>query len=303
MLIDSHIHLTHPLFRGQFPYVALQNGEFVAQPGGTRETVIARIKDAGVAHCVEPAIGLRSNPELLAFAESQSGFLCPAVGVHPTRTYREEVADAGGRLTRIPVPWSGRKLLEQYAEDPAVVAIGETGLDYHNPRAEQHRLRQAAWFLFQLRLAHRRSLPVILHVREADRDALRILRLFRKRLHGGVCHCFNGDAATANRYTELGLFLGIGGALLCPEPNREALEQAVRATPLEALLLETDGPFVRPPNETLSKKQWKKTRNTSLILPAVARRIAELKGVPAEEVERVTAQNAIRLFGLEGTAE
>ena len=106
----------------------------------------------------------------------------------------------------------------------------------------------------------------------------------------------------ARIYTrELGLHLGIGGALLQTPERCAALEAAVRETPLSFLLLETDGPYVKPARpEGMGSKAWQKTRNSGLILPAVAERIAELKGVPPQTVAEATAANARRLFCLEG---
>ena len=92
--------------------------------------------------------------------------------------------------------------------------------------------------------------------------------------------------------------LGIGGSLLMQFPGIAALQEAVRQTPLDHLLLETDGPYVRPYIPTLGKKQIRKARNTSLILPAVVQRISESKNISPAEVARATTENAIRLFGL-----
>ena len=262
MYVESHIHLSHRLYDGEFPYLAWEDGAFRRVPGGTRESLIAALQSAGVEACVEPGIDLASQERLLALARRYPGFLIPTVGIHPTRTPG--------------TPWRARRELERLSQAGEVAAIGELGLDYHLPRREQHRL----------------------HLRMADSDAVRILRRFRGKLHGGVCHCFQGDAALARIYTqELGLHLGIGGALLQPPERCAALEEAVRETHLSWLLLETDGPYVKPARpEGMGGKAWQKTRNSSLILPAVARRIGELKGIPAEEVARVTAAEARKLF-------
>lgn len=303
MIAESHIHLSHRSFEAAFPFLSFDGKEFRVETDGTREGLICRMRESGIAFCVEPGVSLDSNQALLALSRSHRGFLFPAVGIHPTRTYRYSTAGSKGENTVKYLRWKERGQLARLAGDPAVVAIGETGLDYHHRRKEQHRLRQKAWFLWQLALADRMGLPVILHIREADRDALRILRRARTRLHGGVCHCFCGNAETARAYTELGLALGIGGSLLGRPELRANLEEAVRATPLDMLLLETDGPYVKPECPNLNGKQRKRARNTSLILPAVAERIAELKGVSREEVERMTLENAVRIFGLSAGKE
>ena len=296
-LVDSHIHLSHRYYDNCFPFLRCEGKRFVLEENGTRERLIARMKECGISFCVEPGIDLASNARLLALAERSGGFVLPAVGVHPTRTFQYGACDENGEYITKRLSWRSRAEIARLAAHPLVAAIGETGLDYHLPRNEQHRLRQALWFIWQLRLAHKRRLPLILHIREADEHTLLILRLFRKQLHGGVCHCFTGTAARAKQYTALGLKLGIGGSLLQSGQIARDLEQAVRETRLEDLLLETDGPYVKPLCPEIPAKRRKRARNTSLILPAVAERIAEIKGLSCAEVERVTAKNARELFG------
>ena len=297
MIVDSHIHLSHFLYNGEFPYLSFEDGSYVIRRG-TREQLIESFRSAGIEFCVDPAIDIASNGSILALAEDFPGFLFSAVGVHPTRTYRYKTPDQDGKACFVKLPWKQRRQLEDFLGRPSVVAIGETGLDYHLPRKEQHRFRQKQWFVFQLELAHRHSLPVILHIREADADAIRILKRYKHYLHGGICHCFSGSAEVADIYTQLGLKLGIGGALLKDFPKKPDLEQAIIRTPLESIILETDGPYVKPDCPDIRKKQMQKVRNTSLILPRIAQRISELKGVPPEKVLEVTSENAITLFGV-----
>ena len=162
-------------------------------------------------------------PKLLALAAEYPGFVYPAVGVHPTRTFLAHTVDDQGRKVAQRLYRAQRKELEVLADAPAVAAIGETG-------------------------------P--------------------------------------------GLKPGIGGALLERSARLPALEQAVAGTPLKSILLETDAPYVKPACPDLPSKRLRKARSTGLILPAVARRVAELKGLTPEEVARITTQNAVELFGL-----
>lgn len=255
---------------------------------GNREDLIQKMRDAGITGCIEPAIDVDSNELLLDLCGKYPGFLYPAVGNHPTRCTHSSLGDF--------------RRIREYVRDRRVVAIGETGLDYHDNRKVQHRFRQKVWFCWQIRLADSLELPLILHIREAHTDAIRILRRNRKKLHGGVCHCFAGDRETARIYTgELNLALGIGGMLLMKKEISDPLRDVVSETPLEYLLLETDGPFVKPEKpEGFSRKQWEKARNTSLILPAVAAEIAKIKGLSVTEVQRATEENAKRIFYLPG---
>ena len=285
MIIDSHAHYIRKNFDGSFRFLMAEKGAFRIKEG-TRETILNDMRASGIAASVEPGVELESNEALLKFCREHPGTVFPAVGVHPTRVF--------------PLRWKDRKTIDCLSKDPLVVAIGETGLDYHYERKDQHRLRQLFWFRHQIRLADRRKLPLILHIRMAHRDALRVLRLNRKKLHGGVAHCFSGSAREVEELVELGFSIGIGGALLHDGEQRTVLEEAVRRTPLEKILVETDAPYVLPTfqDEFVSKKAKRKIRNTSLILPAVIRRIAELKEMDEPEVERAVCINTMKVFGL-----
>ena len=283
MFADSHIHLTHSSFDGEVLCIT-SSEESDSIIHFNRAQLISELKENNIAFCVEPCIELDSNIKILEFAEKNSGFIYPAVGVYPTRTPQTK--------------WKRRKELYKFSEKEGVVAIGELGLDYHYERMKQHRFKQMMWFIWQLKLADKRQLPIILHIRLADDDAIKALRHFRKRLHGGVYHCFNSGIGVAKIYTEeFGIMLGIGGSLL--QENCSDLEETVRNIPLEFLLLETDGPYVKPAKpEGISNKQWKKAKNTSLIIPDIAKRVAEIKGIDVAKVEEVTTENAKRLLGI-----
>ena len=285
MIIDSHAHYAHASFSNSFRYLSLEDNWTLEE--GTLETLLSQMQERGIAMSVEPGIALDFNERVLELAQRYPGRIFPAVGCHPTRCISEK--------------WSDRGRLAEWSKRPGIVAIGETGLDYHHPRKEQRRFRQLLWFLYQLRLAKKRKLPLILHIREADADALRVLRLAsRHRWCGGVVHCFGGDWDTAKQYLELGLYIGIGGILLNPARN-EKLKEAVKHIPLDGIVVETDSPYVLPYcKDVLPPKLVRRTRNSSLILPRVIDEIAALKGIDRDEVERVTAENAIRLFHLPG---
>lgn len=284
MFLDSHAHYTHNSFLNSFRYLAREGDSYVLKEG-TLPDVLEALAEHGILCSVEPGITIASNEKILAFARAHPGRVFPAVGVHPTRCIHESWAD-------------GKKLLP-LAREQEVIAIGETGLDFHHKREDQHRLKQYLWFFRQLGLARRVNKPLILHVRNAHRQALGILRIHPARKQGGVIHCFTGTAEEAAGYIALGFHLGIGGAALQQEDRATELWEAIRQTPLERILLETDAPYVLPYcKDVIAPKQLRRARNTSLILPAVAGKIAELKGVSPETVARVTAENAVRLFSL-----
>lgn len=284
MIIDSHAHYNMSAYRDSFRYLTWGQ-EGYALKEGNREQLFEELSAAGIACSVEPGVSLQSCREILELAHRYPERIFPAVGVHPTRSVFEK--------------WTDRKQLAELAQAPGVIAVGECGLDYHYERKEQHRLRQHMWFLYQLDLARKVKKPVILHVREAHRDALRILKHHPARKLGGVVHCFYGSGEIAEGYLELGYHIGIGGTLLQQENRGDALREAIVRIPLERILLETDAPFILPYcKDVIPSKQLRRARNTSLILPAVAEKIGELKGVPPERVKRVTAENAARLFHL-----
>ena len=281
MIIDSHAHYAHASFSGNFRYLSWEDNWVLKE--GTLEDLLAGMQERGIAISVEPGISLDFNDKILALAQRYPGRIFPAVGCHPTRCFYEK--------------WSDRKRLEDYCTRPGVVALGETGLDYHHPREEQHRVKQFLWFLYQLRLARKHRLPLILHIRDADSDAIRVLKLFKPK-YGGVVHCCGEGWEYISEYLKLGLHIGIGGVLLNPARN-ERLKAAVPMIPLERIVIETDSPYVLPAcKDVLPPKLVRRARNSSLILPRVIDEIARLKGVSLEEVEHMTARNAIDLYRL-----
>jgi TatD DNase family protein len=289
MIIDSHAHYASRSFESAARYLGW-NGKGYTMEEGDREQILEAMAAAGIGCSIEPGVDMASNGEILRLCAKYPGRIFPAIGVHPTRA--------------IHTHWADRKKLWQLTAADGVVAIGETGLDYHYERKEQHRMKQYLWFFYQLALAKKRKKPVIYHVRDAHSDALRILKRHPARKLGGVIHCFTGTRQDAESYVALGLHIGIGGAILQQPERSESLWEAVKAIPLDRILVETDAPFVLPYCKDVFKpKQVRRTRNTSLVLPAVIGKIAQLKGVSYEEAEKVTARNAIRLFGLPVTQE
>lgn len=284
MIIDSHAHYNNNAYKKPFRYLTYKADEYALKEGD-REQLFRELLEANIPYSIEPGVNLQSCGEVLRLRAEYPKRIFPAIGIHPTRSVFE--------------PWSDRKKLEEYARMPGVAAIGETGLDYHYKREDQHRLKQHVWFLYQLNLAWKMKLPVILHVRDAHEDALRILRRHPARKLGGVIHCFHGSKALADRYLKLGYHIGIGGSVLQLEERARNLWEAVPHIPLDRILVETDAPFILPYcKDVIQPKRLRRARNTSLILPAVIEKIAELKGIPAEEVEQAAAENAVRLFNL-----
>ena len=195
-------------------------------------------------------------------------YIYGAVGVHP---------DDVGALDEEKI-----RRMHQICQMEKTVAVGEIGLDYYWDK-ENHE-KQIYWFERQLEVAREEKL---IHSRDAAKDTLDTM----KRLHagdiGGAVHCFSYGKEMAREYLDMGLSLGIGGVLTFK--NARKLVEVVEYAPLESLLLETDSPYLAPvPNRG--------KRNSSLNIPYVVEKIAEIKGVSREEVEEITWKNSFRVF-------
>ena len=284
MIIDSHAHYNNNAYKKPFRYLT-RNIDGFALAEGDLNQLFQELIDANILYSIEPGVSLQSCEEVLQLCGDYPNRLFPAMGVHPTRSIYEK--------------WTDRKKLESFAKNPSVIAIGECGLDYHYKREEQHRLKQHIWFLYQLDLAWRLKKPVILHVRNAHEDALRILKWHPARKLGGVIHCFYGSWEIAEQYLKLGYHFGIGGSLLQQEERAGALWEAVQHIPLDKILVETDAPFILPYcKDVIPSKLLRRTKNSSMILHEVIQKIAFLKEISPSQVEEVTVQNTITLFNL-----
>lgn len=167
-----------------------------------------------------------------------------------------------------------------------VVAIGEIGLDYHWEGLASHE-RQKEVFAAQLKLAKELDLPVSVHDRDAHEDTMRLLRQYLPR---GVVHCFSGSLEMARELVDMGMYIGIGGAVTFK--NARKLPDVARLIPLERILLETDAPYMAP-------VPYRGKRNDSTNIPLIAQKIAQLRGITTREVIDASNQNIRRLFRLE----
>ena len=171
-----------------------------------------------------------------------------------------------------------------------MVAVGEIGLDYYWDKPE-HDI-QKKWFVRQLELAREINKPVIIHSREAAKDTYDIMKANNAAEVGGVVHCYSYSTELALEFVKMGFYIGIGGVVTFQ--NAKKMVEVVASVPLEHLLLETDCPYLAPvPNRG--------KRNSSLNLPYIAQKIAEIKGVLYNEVVEITAQNARKMYRLDNT--
>lgn len=239
------------------------------------EAVLARARAAGVVRIV--CVGLWRGPgdfgNALALATADPAFLAATIGIHPHEAARVPEAD-----------WAAADAL---AADPRVVAVGETGLDFHYDHSP--RPVQEASFRRSLATARAAGKPVVVHVREADAVCAKVLREEGVPPAGGVIHCFTGDAAAARAYLDLGLYISVAGVVTFK--TAEPIREAVRLVPRDRLLVETDCPFLAP-------TPHRGKRNEPAWVVETARKVAELWGTTPDEVGARTTANARRLFRL-----
>jgi len=238
---------------------------------GDLDEVVARARAAGVGALITICTKLSEFDRVRAIAERFDEVTC-SVGVHP-----HEAADEGlGDPAR----------LVELAAHAKVVGIGETGLDYyyeHAPRA-----RQQESFRAHIRAARQARLPVIVHTRDADEDTIGILReAHAEGPFTGVIHCFTAGPELARAALELGLYISVAGIVTFKKA--EALRATLGEVPLERLLVETDAPYLAP-----VPKRGKRNEPAYVVHTAAA--LAELKGVPAQELTRITGDNVFQLF-------
>jgi TatD DNase family protein len=259
MWIDTHCHL--------------DAGEFDTD----RSAVIERARAAGVSQIVLPAVACANFDTVRALAHAH-GFAY-ALGIHPLCV--EQAADDD--LARL------RDALAAHRGDPRLVAIGEIGLDHFVPGLDRE--RQARFYAAQLRLAREFALPVIVHVRRSADSLLKYLR--QTPVIGGIAHAFNGSEQQAEAFVGLGFKLGFGGAMTFERALQ--IRRLAESLPLDALVLETDAPDIPPQwlYRTASERAaGASSRNEPGELPRIARSLAELRGLPLDEIAAATRRNA-----------
>jgi TatD DNase family protein len=262
-IIDTHCHLD---------YIQRQEDHPEGETGTDPQQVMARAREVGVEFLVNPSVTPARFPEVIAMAERFENVYA-AVAVHPTDV--ADIIDQPGWLDEV----------ESLLAHPKVVAIGETGLDYHWDLT--HVDLQKKCFKALLELGRKHDLPVIVHDREAHDDVAQII----SEVPGvrGIMHCFSGDAAFARRMIDLNFYISFAGNLTFKKATN--LHEAAIETPLDWILSETDSPFLSPmpfrgkPNEPARVKH-------------VVEKLAELKNLTYAEIAAATTRNARKVFGL-----
>lgn len=239
-----------------------------------RDVLLQSLPEKGIGIVINSGATLESTKKTIELAERYP-HVYAAVGIHPS-----EVKD----LSEEYFEWMREK-----AGWKKTVAIGEIGLDYYWDKEPEVQERQRYWFARQIQLAKDANLPIIIHSRDAAQDTLKVMQQAHAETQSGVIHCYSYSKEMAREFLEMGYYIGVGGVVTFK--NAKKLVETVSVIPLERILLETDCPYMAP-------EPHRGKRNSSLYLPYVRDKIAEIKGITPQEVERVTEHNARRLFGL-----
>jgi TatD DNase family protein len=259
MWIDSHAHLDFDDY------------------GGDLEAVVARAKAAQLEHVVvvgqwREGKGIAGAQSALDLAAADRAFFSATAGIHPHDAARATEADFAA--------------LETMSAQSSCVAVGECGLDFHYDRSPRDVQREV--FVRQIRLAKKLGKPLVVHTREADLETAEILKS-ELGPAGGVIHCFTSDWTAAQRYLALGMSLSFSGVLTFK--TADAVRDAAARAPIDRILVETDCPYLAP-------IPHRGKRNEPAHVTHTAARLAELRGLPLDELARATSGNARRALRL-----
>lgn len=236
------------------------------------EDILNAAREVGTAAIIVVGFDLPSSIRAVELA-AQHDMIWAAVGIHP---HDAKIWDCGVEAE-----------LRQLLEKPKVIAVGEIGLDYHYDYSPREAQQQA--FKEQLALAKQYNKPVIIHSREANQDTMTILTNDNIGDAGGVMHCFSGSRETAMECLRLGLYISFAGPLTFP--NAVKLRETAESIPLDRVLIETDAPYLTP-------VPFRGRRNEPARVGLVGAKLAEIKGLPPEQIMAATVANTRKLFGI-----
>ncbi|MBF0337280.1 MAG: YchF/TatD family DNA exonuclease [Nitrospirae bacterium] len=252
-MIDSHCHLE------------------MRQFDDDREAVIQRARDCGIEAMMTIGADVDSSTAAIRLANAYP-FIYATVGIHP-----HNASTFAGPATY--------EQLKGLCADARVVAVGETGLDYHYDHSPRHVQRDV--FVRHMELAQEVSLPLVIHSREANQDTLGLIK--SNGVNNAVLHCFSGDMQMAEVLVAQGLYISFSGVVTFKKA--EALRDIARMVPDDLLLIETDAPYLAP-------QPYRGKRNEPSYLRYTAEVIAQMRGISPQDVARITSNNAKRLFGV-----
>ena len=237
-----------------------------------RDELLGSMQKSGIGTIVNATASKKTVEQSLELTRKYP-FIYTTIGVHPSDCAEMDAEEL--------------KWLEEMCADDKAVAVGEIGLDYHYDEPEKS--IQKKWFIEQLELARRVNMPVIIHSRDAAKDTLDIMKSLHAEEIGGDIHCFSYSVETAREYLNMGFYIGVGGVITFK--NGRKLREVVEYAPIEQIVIETDSPYLAP-------EPYRGKRNSSLYLPYVVEKIAEIKSLSTEKVIEITEKNARRLYNL-----
>lgn len=255
MIIDTHCHL---------------NSEELYSK---RAECINKALLLGVNKMIVVGYDVASSKLAIEIAKEYSGIIYAAVGIHPSETIKVE-SDA-------------LQIIEQLAQEPQVVAIGEIGLDYYWKEAPKDLQKQ--YFAEQIKLAYKYKLPFIVHMREATEDTLELLNENHQFIRKGIMHCYSGSKESVNDFVKLGLYISFGGPLTFK--NARVPKEAIKCVPASRLLIETDCPYLTP-------HPFRGKENEPANVTLVAKEAATILDISYEELCQTTYDNSLRIFDL-----
>ncbi|KNH17586.1 MULTISPECIES: TatD family hydrolase [Priestia] len=254
MLFDTHVHLNAEQYEDDL------------------QEVINRALEKGVQNMVVVGFDEPTIKKAIQIAETYD-FIYASVGWHPV-----DAID----MTDEHLAW-----IEELAQHPKVVALGEMGLDYHWDKSPKEVQKDV--FRRQIRLARKVNLPIIIHNRDATEDVVTILKEEHVEEVGGIMHCFTGSIEVAKQCMDMNMYISFGGPVTFK--NAKKPKEVATELPLDKLLIETDCPYLTP-------HPFRGKRNEPGYVSYVAEQIAELKGITYEELAEITTANAKKLFGI-----
>lgn len=236
-----------------------------------REQIIEQIKQDGISLIVNPGADMKSSRAAIKLAEKYD-FIYAAVGIHP-----HDVKD---------ITEADLIELEQMAKHEKVVAIGEIGLDYYYDNSPRELQRE--YFIKQIELANKLSLPIIIHSRDASMETYEILKGHKKDI-GCVLHCFSQSLEMAELYLKIGCHLSFAGPLTFKKSSK--LKEVARNIPLDKIFIETDSPYLTP-------EPYRGRRNDPSKVRYVAEELSKLRAISVDKIAEITMNNAIEFFDI-----
>lgn len=238
---------------------------------GNPAEYVKEAEKAGVFEFLVVGFDIPSSIDAVNIAKQFKGCFS-AVGVHPSDVKKIELKDL--------------KQIEEIAKQDKVIAIGEIGLDYYWDKEEAVKDKQKEFFIKQIEIANKLDLPISIHCREAIDDCLQILKSNPVK-RGGIMHCFAGSVESAKEFIKLGFLLGFGGTVTFKNAVRP--KEVVASIPSTSYVLETDAPYLTP-------DPYRGKENHSKYLYLVRNKIAELRNIAPEQVEKESNENFKRVF-------